>query len=465
MERLAFGPNRLIIFDLDGVLIDSRDIHFQALNQALSRFGAPYEISRLEHLKIFDGLNTRSKLELLSQTRGLPREFHEEIWLEKQKITLTLLNKVKPDHELVELLELIRLHEIHIAVASNSIRATVQLLLKNLGLIDLVDYFVGNEDVKFPKPYPETYWKCMIEFEALPSSTVIFEDSQVGRKGASESGGHLIPVRNRYDLNRRRILSTIEYIDSVTGRDAKENWASDELNILIPMAGAGSRFADAGFTFPKPLIEVKGMPMIQAVIQNLNLKANYIFIVQEKDYVKYNLFYLLNLIAPDCKIVQVNGLTDGAACTTLLAKEYIDSNKSLIIANSDQIMDWNPSEVMYALETTEIDGAILTFKSIHPKWSYARVNEVGDVVEVAEKKPISDLATVGVYYWRRGSDYVKYAQQMIDSGETVNGEYYVCPVYNFAIADKKRIITKSVEQMWGIGTPEDLEIYLRESKI
>jgi beta-phosphoglucomutase-like phosphatase (HAD superfamily)/dTDP-glucose pyrophosphorylase len=463
MNSSGFGPNRLIIFDLDGVLIDSRDIHFQALNYALNQFGSSFEISRADHLKKFDGLNTRSKLELLSVSRGLPRDLHDDIWRLKQQKTQSLLDSVVPDEELIELFKLIKSNEIHIAVASNSIGETVKLLLENLGLVDYVDLYVGNEDVKLSKPFPETYWRCMIEFESIPSHTVIFEDSQIGRRGASESGGHLIPVRNRYDLNKQRILSAIKYINGMEGRFDNEVWASEELNVLIPMAGAGSRFSDAGFTFPKPLIEVKGMPMIQAVVQNLNLKARFIFIVQEKDYSKYNLFFLLNLIAPGCEIVQVSGLTEGAACTTLLAKEFIDSEKSLLIANSDQIIDWNPSETMYALETTDIDGAILTFNSIHPKWSYARVDQDGDVIEVAEKKPISDLATVGIYYWRRGSDYVRYAEQMINTDERVNGEFYVCPVYNYAIKDSRRIITKSVDRMWGIGTPEDLEIYLRES--
>ena len=117
---------------------------------------------------------------------------------------------------------------------------------------------------------------------------------------------------------------------------------------------------------------------------------------------------------------------------------------------------------MYNFESSDIDGGILTFKSIHPKWSYAKIDDTGFVQEVAEKKPISDQATVGVYYWRRGSDYVKYAEKMIESNDRVNGEFYVCPVFNYAIADGKKIKTIGVEKMWGIGTPEDLEVYLRD---
>ncbi len=462
MKTSHFGINRLIIFDLDGVLIDSKEIHFKALNEALATIDIKYQISALDHVKVFDGMNTRDKLDLLSKDYGLPRESHEIIWLKKQEFTEKLLANVGVDLELIGFFQGIKERNIHIAVASNSIRTTVEALLHNLGLIEFVDFYLGNEDVANPKPFPEIYWKCMVEFNALPSRTVIFEDSRIGRQGAVESGAHLISIRNRVDLDQAKVTAAVKFIEEGEKNLKNETWVSNDLNVLIPMAGAGSRFAEAGFTFPKPLIEVLGMPMIQAVVENLNIKAQFIFIVQEKDYIKYNLAFLLNLIAPECKIVRVEGLTEGAACTTLLAKSLIDSEKSLLLANSDQIIKWDAARTMYNFETSDIDGGILTFKSIHPKWSYARVDDTGFVEEVAEKKPISDQATVGVYYWRRGSDYVKYAEEMIESNDRVNGEFYVCPVFNYAIADAKKIKTISVEKMWGIGTPEDLEVYLRD---
>jgi dTDP-glucose pyrophosphorylase len=176
-------------------------------------------------------------------------------------------------------------------------------------------------------------------------------------------------------------------------------WKDSRLNVLVPMAGAGSRFAQQGYTFPKPLIEVNGKPMIQVVVENLNIEAHYIFIVQQEHYEKYNLKYLLNLIAPGCDIVQVNGITEGAACSTLLAKDYIDNDSPLLIANSDQYVEWNSNECMYAFSADSIDGGILTFESSHPKWSYVKLGHDGFVNEVAEKQVISNHATVGVYYW------------------------------------------------------------------
>jgi dTDP-glucose pyrophosphorylase len=233
------------------------------------------------------------------------------------------------------------------------------------------------------------------------------------------------------------------------------------MNVLIPMAGAGSRFEQAGYSFPKPLIEVRGKPMIQVVTENLNIDARFIYVVQKSHREKYNLDTLLNLISPGCKIVEVDGVTEGAACTTLLAKGFIDNDEPLLMANSDQFVEWNSSEFMYKMVEQDLDGGIVSFTATHPKWSFAKVDEDGYVTEVAEKNPISDIATVGIYYWKKGSDYVKYAEQMIKKDVRVNGEFYVAPVFNEAIEDGKRIKTFGIKEMWGLGTPSDLEYFLQ----
>jgi dTDP-glucose pyrophosphorylase len=205
--------------------------------------------------------------------------------------------------------------------------------------------------------------------------------------------------------------------------------------------------------------------MIQAVVESLGVNAKYTYIVQQEHYEKYNLSYLLNLITPDCNIVQVDEITEGAAVTCLLAKEYINTDSPLIMANSDQIVEWNSRQFIYDLMSKNADGGIATFKSTHPKWSYAKIDQNGLVTEVAEKKTISDIATVGIYYWKHGSDFVKYSEQMIEKDIRTNNEFYVCPVFNEAIADNKRVFTSDIKKMWGVGTPEDLKHYLsnRES--
>jgi dTDP-glucose pyrophosphorylase len=306
----------------------------------------------------------------------------------------------------------------------------------------------------------------MTALNVLPKNTIIVEDSHIGRQAALDSGAHLLAVENAKEVNSEHMMQRIyDLMNTIEGTSKKSlPWRDKKLNVLIPMAGAGSRFTQAGYTFPKPLIEVRGKPMIQVVVENLNIEANYIFLVQKEHYDKYNLKYLLNLIAPNCKIVQVDGITEGAACTTLLAKEYIDNDAPLVMANSDQFVEWNSNECMYAFSADSIDGGILTFKATHPKWSYAKLNEDGFVSEVAEKKVISDEATVGIYYWRHGSDYVKYAEQMIKKDIRTNGEFYTCPVFNEAIGDNKKIRVKTIDKMWGIGTPEDLNYFLDNHK-
>jgi dTDP-glucose pyrophosphorylase len=233
------------------------------------------------------------------------------------------------------------------------------------------------------------------------------------------------------------------------------------LNILIPMAGDGNRFKNAGYTSPKPLIEVHGKPMIQLVVDNLGFDANYIFVVRKSHYKKYNLKNYLNLITPNCKIVVVNHLTEGAACTTLLAKEYINHKNPLIIANSDQFIEWNHLEFYCKVVQSEADGGILTFKSSHPNCSYVKLNGNGHVTELREKDPFTNIATVGIYYFRHGSEYVRYAEQMISKNLRVNNEFYVAPVYNEYIHDSKKIKTFDVDEMYGLGIPEDLDYFLK----
>lgn len=446
---------KLVIFDLDGVLVDTKRLHFDVLNQSIREHHPDSEISWMEHLSKYDGLSTNKKLNMLSIEKGLPLDLHKSIWKRKQDLTKEAFRSLPEDKNVIDIIASIKDLGINVAVASNSIRSTVVSALVSLGVINLVDYFVSNESVNNPKPYPEMYWKVMTKFGVLPSETIIVEDSHVGRLGATRSGAHLHAIKDSYDLNKEKLMSELN-----TTHESMNKWSDETLNVLIPMAGAGSRFSSAGYTFPKPLIEVNGKPMIQAVVENLNINANYVYIVQQEHYDKYNLKQLLNLITPNCKIVTVNGLTEGAAVTTLLAREYIDNDSPLLMANSDQIVDWNSSETMYAFTTDNSDAGMLTFTATHPKWSFAKLGEDGFVTQVAEKNPISDVATVGVYFWKHGSDYVKYADQMISNNTRTNNEFYVCPVFNEAIADGKRVRTFHVSAMWGIGTPEDLNTYL-----
>ncbi|WP_220462849.1 glycosyltransferase family 2 protein [Nitrosopumilus sp. b2] len=232
------------------------------------------------------------------------------------------------------------------------------------------------------------------------------------------------------------------------------------MKILIPMAGRGKRFEDAGYSFPKPLIDINGKPMIQIIVENLNFPAEHVFLCQKEHSEKYSLKELLELISPNCKIVTVNGITEGAACTTLLAKELINNDEELIIANSDQWIDWNNQHFLSYLRSNEADGGIVTFIATHPKWSFVKIDDENKVLEVAEKRPISNIATVGIYYFKKGSDFVEAAEKMIVKNIRTNNEFYIAPVYNEMIQDGKKILHYPIAEMRGLGTPEDLSRFL-----
>lgn len=450
---------KLIVFDLDGVLVDAKEIHYESLNKALEQIDGKFAINREEHLTKYDGLPTKTKLNLLSTDKGLPQSTHARIWELKQTLTFDVIKEqLKEDLKLKDVLRKLKKDGYKIYVASNSIRESIKLMLHKTGLLEYVDHYFGNEDVKYSKPHPEMYLKSMVHAGVKPNETMVIEDSFHGRQAALDSGAYLCAVETPNDVTYDKITNLIKSVTHESKTEQK--WESDEFNILIPMAGAGSRFSLAGYTFPKPLIEVNNKPMIQVVIENLNIKANFIYIVQKEHYEKYNLKYLLNLITPNCEIVQVDGITEGAACTTLLAKEYINNNKHLLISNSDQFVEWDSNSFYYSMTNDNLDGGMLTFKATHPKWSFAKLNENGYITEIAEKKPISDIATVGIYYWNKGSDYVKYAEQMIEKNIRVNNEFYVAPVYNEAISDGFKFKPYNIEKMWGLGTPEDLKNYL-----
>ena len=452
---------KAIIFDLDGVLVDTKQIHFEALNAALRKYKFE-KISIDDHIKVFDGLPTNEKLKILQKKKNLPKKYFLKINKYKQKVTTEILKKnIKKNNKIIHMMKNLY-GKYKIAVATNAVNSTLKICLNKLGISKYVDFKLSNEDIVNPKPNPEIYLRIFIKFGIYPSEALIVEDSHYGREAAISSGAKLLPIKKIEELDLKKIK--LNLISKKITDKKNVSWEDNKMNVLIPMAGAGKRFFDAGYVFPKPLIEVDNKPMIQWVIESLNLQANYIFIIQKEHQEKYNIKSVLKILQPECKIIELDHLTEGAACTTLLAKKYINNSDPLIIANSDQYINWNSSKALYDFNSKNLDGAILTFEAIHPKWSYAKCNEEGFVTEVAEKKVISKNATVGVYYWKHGSDYVKSAEQMIEKNIRVNNEFYVCPVYNEFLTKNKKVKIHNVDKMWGLGTPEDLNNFIRSIK-
>jgi HAD superfamily hydrolase (TIGR01509 family) len=452
---------KAILFDLDGVIIDAKKIHFNALNDAIRIYDHRCIISYEEHLQKYDGLKTDQKLKILTKNKGLSEFLYKDIWNKKQELTIKYLNELVPNQELIKTLERLKSENFKIACCTNSIKDTVMFSLEKMNIKHYFDLIISNQDVKNSKPNPEIYLKAILEFGFNPAEVLVIEDSPHGLQAAYLANTNILRVESPDSINFELIRN---YINNIN-RNMIPKWVNKKMNVLIPMAGAGSRFEKAGYALPKPLIDVNGNPMIKTVVDCLNVDANFIFIVQKSHNEKYNLKSMLSLIAPNCSVIEIDGITEGAACTTLLAEHLINNDQPLIISNSDQYIKWNSNEFFYKVQEQQIDASILTFNANHPKWSYAKVDDSGFVTEVAEKNPISDLATVGVYYWKHGKDYVRYAKQMIEKNIRVNNEFYVCPVFNEAINDSKKITTYNVDEMWGIGTPEDLETFLKQNNI
>jgi len=236
------------------------------------------------------------------------------------------------------------------------------------------------------------------------------------------------------------------------------------INIVVPMAGRGSRFVMEGYRDPKPLIDVFGKTMIEAVIENLKPRqpSQFIFICQRQHYIEYELGSIFSRnLGCSWKCIQIDGVTEGAACTVLEAKGLIDNGNALVIANSDQLVDCDISSFVECAQSSGVDGQIMTFPAESEKWSYVSIDASGYAVEVAEKRRISPHATTGIYYFADGCTFVRAAREMIRKDVRVNGEFYVAPVYNEMIQNKQRIALWRVEEraMHGIGTPADLNAY------
>lgn len=239
------------------------------------------------------------------------------------------------------------------------------------------------------------------------------------------------------------------------------------LNIVLPMAGRGSRFANAGYSKPKPFIDVCGKPMIEVVVNNLKPKCEhrFIFICQKEHIEKYQADKLLQSLVDNPIIIGIDYVTEGQLCSALLAKEFINSEEPVLTANTDQYIDFDVNKFLIYSDKYHLDGLIMTMFADNPKWSYARLDKESQlVVETAEKRVISNEATVGIYWFRRGKDFVVSGERLIREDQRVGGEFYICPVYNTLIKEGRKIgvynIGKEGDGMYGLGVPSDLEYFL-----
>ena len=241
--------------------------------------------------------------------------------------------------------------------------------------------------------------------------------------------------------------------------------SAEIFNIVIPMAGKGSRFTQAGYAQPKPLLPVHGKPMIDVVVENLRPTTlhRFIFICQREHLDSYGLRAHLKSLAQNVEIIAIDSVTEGAACTVLLAEHLINNSQPLMIANCDQYVAVSMDHYLASMSQGNHDGFIMTMTAHDPKWSFIRYDASGKIKEVVEKQVVSSEATVGIYNYRRGSDFVSAAKAMIHADDRVNGEFYVAPVYNYLIKRGLSVgflnIGSDGAGMYGLGTPEDLKSF------
>ena len=232
------------------------------------------------------------------------------------------------------------------------------------------------------------------------------------------------------------------------------------MNILIPMAGMGTRFPTEKYPMPKPLIEIAGEKMIHKAVKSLNLNGNYFFVIAKTKYSE-KIKESVKSVANNSKFIEIDYITEGPACSALLFKNEINNDDELIIANCDQIMEWNSKNFLHNIKL--YDGALVTYHSDTKKNSYASVDQEGFVTAVKEKEVISNISLNGIHYWKKGKYFIESAEEMINSQDRANnGEFYIGPTYNYMIKKGLKVGIHHIpnQQHHPIGVPEDLKKYI-----
>lgn len=234
------------------------------------------------------------------------------------------------------------------------------------------------------------------------------------------------------------------------------------MNVLVPMAGLGSRFPNNHN--PKPFIDVNGKPMIQRAIESMGIIGNLIFIIRKDTDKDFNIKSKLLDLYPLSQVIVIDSMTEGPACTAMMAKDYIDNSSQLVIANCDQIMKWDSKTFNIFCKNYPHDGFVVTYFANTTKNSYAKINDSGFITQMKEKEIISNISTNGIHFWNQGSLFVDSVNEMIKSNDRApNGEFYIAPSYNYLINKGCKIGLYHIpnEQHWAVGTEEDLDLYLR----
>jgi beta-phosphoglucomutase-like phosphatase (HAD superfamily)/dTDP-glucose pyrophosphorylase len=449
-----------LFFDLDGVLIDLKELHRDAYITAWNHMSPQSPIDIAFHAAHLEARPTKDKVVLCNQILKTNVPVCEVSAL-KQTLTEQLIGDFKGLAAVSETICWLKSQGHQLACCSNSIRKTIVIALTKLNILDQFDLILSNEDVNQSKPHPEIYLKAAQHFGVTPQECLVFEDSVVGRSAAQDAGCQVIPITNASDI-------TIEFLQvCLEGKSRIPLNCPKQIHLVIPMGGLGSRFEKEGYVTPKPFLPIFGKEMYKWVIENMLPRNPVIRALVQVHIIIREEHRPLFKMTEGIHLHTIPTLTEGPACTVLAIRDIIHTSDPLIIANSDQHLEWDSDALYYSLLHPSMDGIISTFSQLDPtdiKWSYAKTDTNQNVIEVAEKRYISSNASTGIYGFRRGSDFVTFAESMIEQNIRVNNEFYVCPVYNEAIRANKTIRVLECSKMWGLGVPKDYEIFLANWK-
>lgn len=445
---------KLIIFDLDGVLVDSKDMHYHTLNEAIrSTVGPKYEITLHEHHHIYDGLSTRQKLQLMSRYKNLPPSTHDAIFQAKQERTMASIQQLPPAHRIRGELAQLKHAGFPIAVASNCIKASVKAFLEQLDLLDVVDAYYGNEDVAHPKPAPDLYQHVAKCFGVQPWECLVVEDSVKGFEAAIRAGVHLYKVKQSSDVHFQPLL------------DVTQQGFDPEVTIVIPLARPPQTFWLDGpdqlpSEVPFGLMDLNGKPVWQWVLNSLrsepSLRRRWIFLVPESQRIKYALDSLLARLVDyePMKVIPVKHDQLGAVKTVLLAESELQNDRPLVIADGGHILGW--VGLADALQRAK-DGAVTVFSSKDPLNSYVQV-ENALLTKIQEKECISETACTGLYLWKRASDFLEDAKQVLEQKRLIHGQYYLSTVVDWGIRSRRQFVAVPVAACWSVRNAEEIRV-------
>jgi HAD superfamily hydrolase (TIGR01509 family) len=452
---------KVVVFDLDGVLVESKELHYRAFNAAVTEaVGSGYALSEAEHTLVYDGLSTRQKLRLMQTHKQLPAASVETIFHRKQELTSQMIqNQIRPDPQIINTLQQLKQMGYPIAVASNCIRQSVREFLTALELWNHVDALFSNEDVAEPKPDPAIYSKVADSFGVNTTDLFVVEDSPKGFEAVVRSGAHLHQVKSPADVRFPSLMAAM-------------NMSDCQVQIVVPLARPGATYWLDGpnelpTDLPLQLLDMDGQVLLKRMCDNIrppNTRCRWIFLVPRSDQQHRWHSLLPNITGyEDTVVIPVVKEQLGAMNTVLLAESHLSHDVPLMVFDGSHIVEWyttTPPEVLLdALK--EVDALVTIHEDSDPRWSYVETSGQR-VLVVREKKPISCRACTGLYIWKRPKDFIQAARRLQQKQTYCRGQYYISQVMQECLETVGfHLRSYMVKRSWSLRTMDEVSLFRR----